>query len=118
MIGHSDAVFALAWSPNGTKLASAGADKTVRIWDAATGALLQTLDKNYGAVRAIKWINDQMILSGGDDATLRGWRISDGAMMFEQDTEHNAIFSLEYNPVNQRVFVGSMDGYISTWSLK
>lgn len=115
---HTDAVFALAWSPDGTKLASAGADKTIRIWDAATGALLQTLDKNYGAVRAIKWINDQMILSGGEDATLRGWRISDGKLMFEQATKHKTIFSLEYNPANQSVFVGSFDGNISMWGLK
>jgi glycerol kinase len=49
----------------------------------------------YGAVRAIKWINDSMIFSGGDDATLRGWRISDGKLMLEQATDHKTIFSLE-----------------------
>ncbi|HEU4783235.1 MAG TPA: WD40 repeat domain-containing protein, partial [Ktedonobacterales bacterium] len=35
--GHSASVNGLAWSPDGTKIASASSDKTVMIWNAATG---------------------------------------------------------------------------------
>ncbi|SLM39426.1 WD40/YVTN repeat-like-containing domain [Lasallia pustulata] len=42
--GHSGPVYAVAFSPNGKQLASGSDDKTVRIWDAATGAMLQTLE--------------------------------------------------------------------------
>ena len=43
LIGHSHWVYSVAWSPDGTKLASGSRDATVRIWEAATGKQLWQL---------------------------------------------------------------------------
>jgi WD40 repeat protein len=44
LAGHTDAVYALAFSPDGRLLASGSGDSTVRVWDTATGELLRTLE--------------------------------------------------------------------------
>ncbi|MHB8595678.1 MAG: WD40 repeat domain-containing protein [Ktedonobacteraceae bacterium] len=38
--GHTSTVFAVAWSPDGKRIASAGNDNTVQVWDTRTGHLL------------------------------------------------------------------------------
>ncbi|MGH3568815.1 MAG: NB-ARC domain-containing protein, partial [Pseudonocardia sp.] len=53
LTGHTGAVFAVAWSPDGTRLATAGGDASVRLWDPVAGEHLSTLPGHTGAVFAV-----------------------------------------------------------------
>lgn len=67
----------MAISPDGTQIASASADNTVRIWDAATGTLLRTLTGHTDAVYSVTFSPDGwQIISGGADDTVRIWALT------------------------------------------
>lgn len=76
--GHSGRVHDVAYSPDGKSIASASADKTAKVWDAATGAELLTL-AHAGWVRAVAFSPDgQRIATASDDLTAKVWDLSNG----------------------------------------
>ena len=70
--GHSDSVWSVAFSPDGTQIVSGSADTTLRRWDAVSGAHLNTLKGHSDTVTSVVFSPDgTQVVSGSADKTLQ-----------------------------------------------
>jgi WD40 repeat protein len=88
-------VYSVAFSREGKTLASGSDDSTVKLWDAASGAVLQTLKGHSGSVRSVAFSPDgktlalepafsrdgKTLASGSDDSTVKLWDAASGAVL-------------------------------------
>ena len=115
--GMPNSVLALAFSPNGTKLASGSKDKTVRLWDTFTNDELATLRKHTDSIKALAFSPDgKMLASGSADKTVQIWDTATGTHLATFDEHIKGITALTFSPDGRTLASGSMDGTIRFWN--
>lgn len=117
LIGHQDAVYAVAASPNGKWLATAGYDRQIVIWDLAKGTVAHRLRGHNGAIFTLAFSKDGNVLaSGSADDTVKLWRVADGARLDTLSQAQGAIRSLLFSPTGDQLIAGSADRCVRVWN--
>jgi WD40 repeat protein len=118
LTGHTAAVAAVAVTPDGKTLVSAGNDNSVRVWDAATAKLLKSLEGHTSWVGSVVTTpdNNRAITAGGD-GLVRVWDIKAGRQVEGLDAHRLVIRGLAISADGKSLVSGGNDKACRLWDL-
>jgi hypothetical protein len=113
--GHSNLVKCVAFSPDGSRIASGSKDKTIKVWDSETGKQMLTL-KGHGEVESVVFSPDgKRIVSGSLDKTLKVWDAETGQEMLTLKGHLSFVRSVAFSPDGKRIASGDRYGRVKVW---
>ena len=111
--------YTLAFSPDGSRLASIGEKQSAKIWDAANGRLLQTLTASTGNVFSLAFSPDgkRVVTStAGGSATI--WDVVTGQELLTVNVPDYYMIVAVFTPDGKRLVTGGDDGIARFWDLE
>jgi WD40 repeat protein len=119
LLGHSQRVWSVVFSPDAQVLASGSEDLTIRLWDVATGKCFKTMEGHSKWVKTISFSPDgQWLASGSFDFSVRLWEVSTGKCLKTIQGHTNVVTAVTFSPDGQWLASGSYDHILKLWDVR
>lgn len=116
--GHTSFVGPVAISPDGKTLASGSCDRTVKLWDVATGQERATLQGHTKSVEAVAFSPDgKIVASGSGDGIVKLWDVATGKERAALQGHTDRVSSVAFSPDSKTLASGSDDSIVTLWNV-
>jgi WD40 repeat protein len=115
-IGHEGEVRSVAYSADGSRLVSGGADGTVRLWDTTTRTALHVWRNGHGDLtRAVMSPDGSLVAAGTQDGWVTTWDATSGTGITSFQTNDGQVLDLEFSPDGHTLITSGMTGVARLW---
>ena len=115
--GHTDSISRIVFSPDGMTLASASGDRTIRLWDVATGTRQHTLSGHESWISSIAFSHNGLALASADsDGKIRLWDVTIGQYRVTLEGHSSSVRSVAFSPDGKTLASASSDRTIRLWN--
>ncbi|MCW5316826.1 protein kinase [Nostoc sp. KVJ3] len=116
--GNENSVLSVAISPDGQTIASSGGNRTIKLWNLATGQQISSLNTYSQQVNAVVISPDgKTLVSGSDDSTIKIWNLATGKQIRTLEGHSDAVHALAISADSETLVSGSDDNTIKIWDL-
>jgi WD40 repeat protein len=118
LTGHENAVRSVAFSPDGTRLATGSHDNTARLWDVTTGNELAVLKGHEREIESVAFSPDgTRLATGSHDNTARLWDVTTGNELAVLKGHWSFVVSVAFSPDGTRLATASWDNTARLWDV-
>jgi WD40 repeat protein len=116
LAGHTNLVYSVAWSPDGSRLATASEDNTAQVWDAVDGQALLTLSGHQKAVTMAAWSPDgSRLATASRDGTVIVWEAATGKQIAQMKVDKEVVWDVAWSRDGNRLATANASGLVQVW---
>ena len=117
LVATNDVTFDVAFNPAGTKLATAAADRSVRVFDVATGAQELLIEDHADWVLGVAFSPDgKLLASASRDKTSKVFKAESGESQATYNGHGNTVYSVAFSPDGKQVLTAGHDRKVQVWN--